>query len=131
MFYIVIDDEPTIRKIAGKMLQTICSDIRKEHIFLIDDGIKLKKHIKIHGWPKLIFMDIVMPNSNGQRIVRQIRSQNKDVCVFAMTGNVEGDLSRYDRDGFNGIIGKPFNNTSLKMAWSYYRNGGSSFLKMA
>lgn len=116
--FLVIDDERVIRRVTEGML-------RREGVesSSLEDGVLLDRWVAQQGWPRAILLDIVMPKSDGEHLVREIRRQNKDIPVLAMTGNVEvSAVERYARCGFNGVIGKPISRKRLQRALRFIRD---------
>lgn len=73
--------------------------------------------------PKLIFIDLIMPNINGYELCSQIRkiSSLKEVPIVIVTGN-DGivDRMRAKVVGANNFISKPIDSSEvLTLAWQY------------
>lgn len=70
--------------------------------------------------PKLVFMDIKMPEMDGEECTKRIRefeSANKlePATIVAFTANaLKGDKERYLSNGFNEFLPKPFSTQKLK-----------------
>ena len=84
-------------------------------------GLKeLKKNI-----PKLILLDIILPDINGYQILNRIRSDNKfkEIPVFFLTAipNIEVE-KKVQELGANGAILKPFNLSDLDIVKNYLNN---------
>ncbi len=71
-------------------------------------GLKeLKRHI-----PKLILLDIILPDINGYEVVKRIRTNNKlkEIPVFFLTAIPHVEVEKKIQDlGVTGTILKPFN----------------------
>ena len=60
--------------------------------------------------PNLILLDISLPGSSGEVILKEIRNRNrlKNIAVIALTGHaLPEDRSRFLREGFDEYISKP------------------------
>ena len=72
----------------------------KEALFL------LKKNI-----PKLILLDVILPDTDGYEICKEIRSETrlKDIPIFYITAVPEGEVrEKIEETGANGYFIKPF-----------------------
>ena len=62
----------------------------------------------------LIFLDICMQRSNGEDVCRRLRAAGVRTPLVAATGNaVREDLERYRAAGFNTVMLKPFNGSTV------------------
>ena len=62
----------------------------------------------------LIFVDICMQRSNGEDVCRRLRAAGVRTPLVAATGNaVREDLERYTAAGFNTVMLKPFNGSTV------------------
>jgi CheY-like chemotaxis protein len=60
-------------------------------------------------------MDIQMPIMNGNEACNIIRQTDKDIPIYAMTGNTrKEELVLMVQTGFTDIISKPFNKAIIK-----------------
>ncbi|WP_440903764.1 PocR ligand-binding domain-containing protein [Catenovulum sp. SX2] len=71
--------------------------------------------------PELILMDIQMPNMDGVQACIQIKSQNKEIPIIALTANVMSeDVEVYKQTGFDQYVGKPIELSELYCVLSTY-----------
>jgi CheY-like chemotaxis protein len=62
-----------------------------------------------------VFVQIVMPKSNGIVIAKELRRVGYHNGLIAMTANTAThDLVCYESAGFDGVVGKPFNQSDLE-----------------
>lgn len=62
----------------------------------------------------LVLMDINMPNKNGIEAMLQIKEQNKNIPIIALTANaIAGDKQKYLDEGFDNYLPKPIENDIL------------------
>lgn len=105
------DDDP--------LILSLCSAILQKHNIphkTFQAGHDLIEKFKKHPVP-MVFLDMRMPDMNGMEICQQLRKVNpskETLRIYALTAQVlphekEGIL----KNGFNGIINKPFKESKL------------------
>lgn len=66
----------------------------------------------------MVLMDIEMPVMNGLDALKHIKSmestKKNNLPVIAITAHQNNDLEEYTRNGFDGVIAKPFSIDKLK-----------------
>ncbi|MCM1531376.1 MAG: response regulator [Ruminococcus flavefaciens] len=78
------------------------------------DGIEAVEMFKTHN-PRLILMDISMPNMDGYEATKEIRKVSENVPIIAVTAYAfASDKERIMSIGFNGYISKPINPVKLE-----------------
>ncbi len=102
---LVVDDSPTIRAVLAKMLiQDGYSVLRAE------DGEKALELARAER-PALIFLDIVLPGTNGFMVLRALRhdERTRDIPIVMISGNVQATEQFYvQRFGADDFMKKPF-----------------------
>jgi len=106
---LVVDNYPVMLKFMSKLLE-------KEgcHVKTAEDGISALEILKAYT-PDILFIDLVMPNINGEKLCRIIRGipKMKDaqiVIISAIAAKEEVDFTEF---GANACIAKgPFNKMS-------------------
>ena len=110
---LIVDDEPTMRKVTRSLLQVI----GVKTIYEAKDG---RSGIEaIHRWePDLVILDWEMPSPNGSEFIRQVRSPDKfplpDVPIIMLTAY--GERSRVIEAvelGVNEFLLKPVSSRAL------------------
>ena len=84
------------------------------HVYTADNGIDAYKQFKTCN-PKIILMDINMPEKTGFDVLMQIRKENRFIPIFIMTGEHLEEyyaLKSYN-DGATLFVRKPFNHKEL------------------
>jgi two-component system, chemotaxis family, chemotaxis protein CheY len=67
--------------------------------------------------PKLMTMDITMPEMDGIDAIRRIRAQNKEVLILVVSALADKATAiQAIREGAQGFLCKPFNESDLKEA---------------
>jgi two-component system, chemotaxis family, response regulator PixG len=99
-----IDDSPVI----GKELEAILSPLGYEVLSIIDPLQSIS--ILIQKKPKLIFLDLIMPNTNGYELCSFFRKSAafKDIPIVMLTGH-DGVIDRLRAKvaGSTDFLGKP------------------------
>ncbi|MDP1738342.1 MAG: ATP-binding protein [Caulobacter sp.] len=108
---LVVEDNPTNRLIATRMLQQLGADVETA-----DDGQQGVEAATRQAFD-LIFMDIQMPVMDGMEATRRIRALPEPVCstpILAMTANAMSyQADSYLVAGMNGIVAKPLSPAAL------------------
>ncbi len=100
---LVIDDEKDMMELMALVFQkagfkNVMVEDKAEHAVSI---------LKVFN-PDIVFLDILMPDMNGEQFFNEIQSVNKDVPVVFMTGKLNIDESKYLERGASAFIKKPF-----------------------
>ncbi len=105
---LVVDDEVSVRELAGEMLSSHGVDVR-----LAGSGAEALEMIK-EETPDVVLTDIGMPKMSGWTLAEEIRKLGLDVPILFMSGylDIKSD-SRLKDLGPCGVIGKPFRFTDL------------------
>ena len=58
--------------------------------------------------PDLVLMDIQMPEMDGIEACKRIKADNPGLSIVALTANIMAeDIEKYDKAGFDDVLGKP------------------------
>lgn len=103
---LVVEDEANSRELIIRTLESAGF-----HVQAVDNG---REAVELtHIWqPHLVFMDLNMPILDGLSATREIRKENQEVKIIALSASV------FDKEGFleagcNDFITKPFNRPVL------------------
>ena len=113
---LIIDDEPFIRKLIGRMLY----EQGVTHLIEAEDGFEgIVKVRQARKGFDLIICDLEMPNMNGFDFVRQLRADknisNPGVPVLILTGHSDEDsVQESVKLGIHGFLTKPVSKTNLE-----------------
>ena len=106
----IVDDDPETLFTLDEIVQSCgCST------YLAKNGIECLKLLE-ETTPDLILLDIMMPEMDGFQTIIKIRENKKwqELTVFAVTAKaMSDDKEIIIKQGFNDIIPKPVNATSL------------------
>jgi len=109
---LIVDDEPTVRRVVRKMLA-------KNYIVLeAENGVEAVNMVRREK-PDLVLMDVVMPKMDGVGACRLIKSDpdTKVVPVIMLSARVYELDQKYAKDmGADGYIVKPFGSQELAEA---------------
>ena len=75
--------------------------------------------------PKLIFLDINLPDLNGYKFCKYLKSEEKykDILVYYLTGNPQTEVAlKVLETRADGYITKPFDLSSFKDVFDYIKN---------
>lgn len=107
---LVVDDSATMRNFLTRVL---CDEYQ---VHTAKDGIEcIANYLKYS--PKVILLDLLMPNMNGFDVINKIRRQinDNDVFIIVLTGQDEQDIkARALNEGANDYLTKPFHVIELK-----------------
>ena len=109
---LLIEDDPVIRMLVKKILS-------KSHVEVIevDDGIKAHNLLKNMLPPRLVLMDIGLPNKSGIQLVEQIRNKTswrKTNVVMLTASSDASDVKKCLTAGANDYLTKPIDPNSFK-----------------
>ena len=122
---LVVDDNMTNLTVAKSFL-----DQMKAKVDTVSSGKEALKYISENKYD-IIFLDHMMPELSGVKVLRRIRQEpddyiiNKDTPFIVMTANaVVGAKEKYIGEyGFDGYIAKPFKFIELDRLMSEYMEG--------
>jgi PAS domain S-box-containing protein len=115
---LVMDDEKTVREIAGRMLKHIgYADIE----FATDgiEAIKLYKAAIELGNPfSMAILDLTIPGGmGGEMTIRNLLKIDPAVKAIVSSGYVDDPvMARYSEYGFSGVVAKPYTIAELRKA---------------
>ncbi|KAF2760151.1 heat shock transcription factor 2, partial [Pseudovirgaria hyperparasitica] len=105
---LLVEDDPTCRRIGGKFLHAFQCNID-----CALDGLEAVNKMNSGQKYDLILMDIIMPNLDGVSACHLIR-QFDPTPIVAMTSNIRSDdISMYFQHGMNDVLPKPFTKEGL------------------
>lgn len=109
---VIIDDNDTTRA----MLRAI---LRAEGVEVVGEakdgasGIALVRKLM----PKLVCLDVMMPEISGLEVLGQIRTEHPDVRVLMVTGSTDREtVQAAIQGGASGYLVKPFNGAKVVAA---------------
>ncbi len=103
---LLIDDDPSIRKIAEISL----SRVGKWRVFLADSGLQALDVVS-REQPDVILLDVMMPGMDGPTTLKYLREKPSlsNTPIIFMTAKVQKhEIDTYCQMGAAGVISKPF-----------------------
>ena len=105
---LVAEDNPSNQKLMTILLQKMDLEVT-----VAEDGQKAIEKCESNTYD-LILMDMQMPNVNGYEATRQLRSQDVQTPIIAVTANaMMGDEEKCLEAGCDGYISKPIDRMKL------------------
>ncbi|MDB5800925.1 MAG: response regulator containing CheY-like receiver domain and AraC-type DNA-binding domain [Rhodocyclales bacterium] len=102
---LVVDDNDTTRAMLRGILRQEGADVvgeAKDGLTAIAACHKLK--------PKLVCLDVLMPNSHGVDVLKEIRNELPEIKVLMVTGSADREtVQAAIQAGASGYVVKPFN----------------------
>lgn len=110
---LVVDDEPDIRQIYGKILESL-----NFHVITAKDGIQGLAKVAEHSEElRIIITDLQMPDMNGLGFVRVLRRMLPHTAVIVASGKLDEQQEREFRElGVGTLLDKPFTQHTLTEA---------------
>ncbi|MDO9012996.1 MAG: response regulator [Gallionella sp.] len=105
---VIVDDETHIRILLEETLEEL--EDQGVEIYLASNGAEALEVIRRH-YPRLVFLDVMMPILNGYDVCEQIRAdpalQGIEIIMLTAKGQ-DSDRQRGYSVGANDYITKPF-----------------------
>ncbi len=102
---LVIDDEPTVRRVTRRVLERLGFEVLEA----ADGLIGLEIFRKERGRIRLTLLDLTMPILDGEETYRQLRLHDPEIRVVLMSGyNAQSVATQFVGQGLAGFIQKPF-----------------------
>lgn len=118
---LVIDDEPDFRQMVRRMLEAEGHEVIEAE----NGNVGLAKFRALS--PDIIVTDIFMPEKSGYETIVEIREQNPDIRIIAISGGggiAAGDFFLSAKQaGANQTLAKPFRSRQLIEAVDQNPNG--------
>ena len=112
---LLVEDEPINQIVSSKILEKIGF-----HVDVASNGIEALKIFECNNYD-IIFMDLQMPFMDGYEATKNIRKNNKDIPIVALTASVLiEDMTEVQKNGLNDFLQKPINDTLLKKCISSF-----------
>ena len=107
----LVEDDPVIRQLVTSLLN-------KKHVEIIvsDDGLHAYNLINSIAPPKLVLLDIGLPNMSGLKLVKQMRARSlwRNTPIIMLTSSTSAsDVKQSLGSGANEYIVKPFQVSSF------------------
>lgn len=98
---LLVEDERMTQVFISSLLENYCEIVLAETIV---EGRELYKEL----WPSLVFMDIMLPDGDGQDLVEEFMKLDLDAYIIMVSGYISDEkISRCQRAGAKGFVAKP------------------------
>lgn len=121
---LAVEDDAQGMAIIGVMMRYLNMDA---HMNTSGDGV-LEMASAMKPRPQIIFLDLMLPNTSGYDIIRELRADDalKDVLVIAVTAqDADTEIPKCQAAGFDGFIGKPISRSRFPRQLARILNGES------
>ncbi len=108
---LVVEDDPSVRRL-------ITDALRDEgyHVLEACNGHEavrvVNEHPKRADWPRLVLLDLMLPDTDGVHVLEQLSAPYGRVPVIAMSAS-HGHLAAAQTVGADAILPKPFDLNKL------------------
>lgn len=99
---LIVEDDPAIRRLVGKLLQRRGIDVD-----VANDGKQAIEKIRTGGYSVLI-LDLMVPEVNGFEIIDFVRTNRIRTPVAVVSAVSAQALTKLDKDIVKLVISKPF-----------------------
>jgi PAS domain S-box-containing protein len=102
---LLVDDEPAIRQVTGRMLKRIGLEV-----VVAEDGLEaVEKLRQENGRISFVLLDMTMPRMDGWEAFQEMRKLSADLPVILMSGYDEKEsIDRFKPGDLVGFLKKPF-----------------------
>jgi len=99
---VVVDDDQGILESFDAMLGD------DYPLVTLDNGFAAIEYVKSHK-PRLVFLDIKMPDMNGMEVLKKLRQDKVEVAVVMVTATTQSHYeSEAEKLGITAYLRKPF-----------------------
>ncbi len=106
----IIDDEPNVAEVMRDALMEAGYDYE-----ICTDSFEAGMRI-VTAHPRLILLDLNMPNVDGYEIVKKVKetSETDDIKILVVSGHITDEgRKRLEDSGVDGMLDKPFDTETL------------------
>lgn len=117
---LIIDDSQVIIDVLSKVIEIKGFSYRAVSTF---NGAM--DELNSNNKPKLIFLDVNLPDLNGYKFCKMLKSEDKykDILIYYLTGSSQSELvNKVFETKADGYITKPFNLTDFKDVFDYIKD---------
>ncbi|MGR6835948.1 response regulator transcription factor [Syntrophomonas erecta] len=116
---LIVDDSIFSQKITSHLIKQYLDNVE---IYCSNDGNEgFATYKEIN--PDYVFVDLLMPNLNGNELIKKIRDYQADAKIIVLTADVQKkvkeEINKYNVLSF---INKPFNEEKAKSVCDLMRN---------
>ena len=102
MKFLVVDDEPLVRRSLARALKS-----RGHEVFEAEDGLQGLAMWREHQ-PELVFLDVLMPKLTGPQVLAEVGPQRSGKVILMSAFSGEHNMETAVQMGADLFIPKPF-----------------------
>lgn len=113
MVIVYVEDDPLSRQVMQLTAEHV---LHIKNLIIFEDSTNIVSRIRsLDKLPDIIFLDIQVRPHDGYEMIEMIRHdpELREVKVVAITASVVNAVEKLHASGFDGMINKPVNPTSL------------------
>lgn len=116
---VLIEDDPMVQEVNRMFIEKVDGFAVTGIASTGEQGLEEIKALK----PDLVLLDIFMPKKNGLDLIRQLRQEQIDIDIIAVTAaNDIHTIKTLLRNGVTDYVIKPFTFERLQKALNQYKN---------
>lgn len=105
MRILIIDDSKFSQITTAKMLRSVIPDIE---VIFADDGEQGWQRYREYR-PDYVFVDLLMPNMDGQTLIKMIKKDNHEANIVVISADVQHRVRQeLEEFGIRAFFNKPF-----------------------
>ena len=119
MKVLIVDDSSFSQKITANLLKKHLQSVEIDFASDGEEGFEKYKKIK----PDYIFVDLLMPNINGQELIRLIKKEDQGAKIIVVSADVQKNVKeKVEAYNIISFINKPLNEEKAKFICNMIRN---------
>lgn len=114
MKILIVDDSKFSQLVLSKYIKEFFEDVEIIMAYDGEEGFNKYKEIK----PDYVIVDLLMPNINGQKLVKLINEYDNNHKIFVVSADVQKNVKEeMESFGIIGFINKPFNEEKARLVY--------------
>jgi CheY-like chemotaxis protein len=105
---LIVDDTPSVTDILSQLCGFLGHDV-----VCAKDGVEGLSLIQTEAHIDMVFTDYRMPVMDGAEMTERLKTRHPNLPVVLITGSVVVTDSEVERAGFDAVVQKPFELTTI------------------